>query len=437
MLRVLGIMLFMQIHWQKWAVLGDAIEYTDLPANTLTDMQLAKLDGSASNDKHKDCEHFKSLGYCDPKHEYYSFMADNCVRTCGIADCPDFPGKVVVSQTGSKVVRPEGSTTLECIFDISSGILNTLDWNVLTFDGKDLGIAYTYSLNSGEYEIADKFSHIVSSPEAPKINHDAGVATIKVQENVKDLYRFKCVVSLYSFQYCSAQVTSQFEDLPVSLMLNGVEVYQNSQDKEFCSLNTIPNWHTDYSAVECQTRYGSGPVSMQVSYKMLYKNLTIGMSDNEHCKMDSNGCDVTLAAQIIKPNTKLECHVNDTRGTTIAQCQLPSSFPLPPLSAKYEQGFTQGQWNSIQCTSWKDFRKQLSYTAYTSVRMYGTFDAAGIRCSDTKIVNQIASALRTGGSSTFQCAGRTWRTGQCGSGTEIAIDHAFCTCASGNGGRIR
>jgi len=107
---------------------------------------------------------------------------------------------------------------------------------------------------------------------------------------------------------------------------------------------------------------------------------------------------------------------------------------------KYEHYFPKGSLSrdSIQCTSWEGFRNLLPYVSYKSVRMYGTYNEAGLRCSDTKIVNQIASALRTGGSSelSFQCEGRTWRTGPCGD-TEISVDHAFCTCTSGNAGTIR
>jgi len=248
------------------------------------------------------------------------------------ADCPSFPGTVTVSQTGPKVRRPEGSTTLICSFDLSSGTLKNFTWHILTTEGKDL-IAFRYRAYPIQYEVDENYRDILSLPEEPIIQHNQGTSVVRVEENVEEPYIFKCLIHLVSNQQCSGQISTQFEDPPVSILLDGVEVYQSNQVSNNCSLDEVPDWYNEYKSIECKTEYTSGEALMKVSYLRLYKDQLIQYNDDVHCKRGVHDhfylmCEATLAAQLLKSKTKISCLVNDTRGVTLVQCNLPSSFRM-------------------------------------------------------------------------------------------------------------
>jgi len=247
-------------------------------------------------------------------------------------DCSQFTGWVSVHQTGNKVQRPEGSATLTCAFDISAGIFKNLTWHIETTEGKDL-IAYRYWLSTRTYEVDANYADVVSVPEEPVIQHNEGTSVISVEENVEEPYMFKCVIYLTNGEHCSGQISTQFEDPPVSILLDGVEVYQSNQESDNCSLDEVPDWYNEYKSIECKTEYTSGEASMEVSYLRLYKDQLIQSNDDVHCKRDVQDhlywmCEATLAAQLLRSKTKMSCLVNDSRGVTLVQCNLPSSFRM-------------------------------------------------------------------------------------------------------------
>jgi hypothetical protein len=59
------------------------------------------------------------------------------------------------------------------------------------------------------------------------------------------------------------------------------------------------------------------------------------------------------------------------------------------------------------CTSWDTWRAGLG-TTYTRVTIRGTFNAAGISCTNPAVVNGLATALRTGANFSMSCDGRVW-----------------------------
>jgi len=304
---------------------------TNSTADSLDSKNIALLDSNQCTDIVGHCDYYKKQGYCNSSSEYYSFVAENCVKTCELAcqDCRDFPGRVVVAQTGERVARPEGSTTFECSFDLVDALLETLSWHILRVDEEDV-MVYEYSFITGKLELDDRYSHILTSPEAPQIEIHSGSSTVRVHEHVKDQFTFQCTVRLITNHptvVCSAKISSNFEDLPVSIMLNNGAVYTAGQDSEFCSMEDVPDWHNDYSNIKCKTRSAYGPVFMEVRYQMIHEDSLIGMKT---MNTDEPMGDVTLAAQFIKPKTKLSCLVHDLRGTTRVECKLPSTVPNQP-----------------------------------------------------------------------------------------------------------
>jgi len=59
------------------------------------------------------------------------------------------------------------------------------------------------------------------------------------------------------------------------------------------------------------------------------------------------------------------------------------------------------------CTRWDTWRAGLG-TTYTRVTIRGTFNAAGVSCTNPAVVNGLATALRTGANFSMSCDGRAW-----------------------------
>jgi hypothetical protein len=81
-----------------------------------------------------------------------------------------------------------------------------------------------------------------------------------------------------------------------------------------------------------------------------------------------------------------------------------------------------------QCTDWNGWRTALPTSRLLSLTMWGTEDNAGVSCTDPTTVQAIADALRTNTAGSWSCDGRTWRTGNCGSGIELSAMGSICSC---------
>jgi hypothetical protein len=84
---------------------------------------------------------------------------------------------------------------------------------------------------------------------------------------------------------------------------------------------------------------------------------------------------------------------------------------------------------STQCTGWTTFCQGLG-TSYTSVKMTGSSDATGRTCTNSTIVNNIATNLKNGTTySAYDSAtGYTWVTGTCGDPRTLSATGTVCAC---------
>ena len=98
----------------------------------------------------------------------------------------------------------------------------------------------------------------------------------------------------------------------------------------------------------------------------------------------------------------------------------------------YSQSFTYAITPSTQCTAWANYIAYLPLRAYTSMRMYGSLNSAGVTLTDVTTIYNLVYALRTSGSYgpvTFNS--RPWAVGPCGGGSELSANGAICFCTSG------
>jgi hypothetical protein len=114
-----------------------------------------------------------------------------------------------------------------------------------------------------------------------------------------------------------------------------------------------------------------------------------------------------------------------------------SPLPAPPVQtpSTYSQSFTQDVAATTQCTAWTAFQSALT-GSYSLVTMNGSTDSAGQSCAGTA-ANTICQALHAGTATSVACDGHTWYTGTCGSGIELSVDTAVCSCDSSAGFTVR
>jgi hypothetical protein len=73
----------------------------------------------------------------------------------------------------------------------------------------------------------------------------------------------------------------------------------------------------------------------------------------------------------------------------------------------YSQPFVNAVTPTTACTVWQTFVAGLGNT-YTSMRMSGTNDMAGILCNDPTVTKNMAAALKNNTAYTAACNGHTW-----------------------------
>src|SRR6266850_5183353 len=125
-----------------------------------------------------------------------------------------------------------------------------------------------------------------------------------------------------------------------------------------------------------------------------------------------------LAASLTQPTAKLS-------STSLA-------VPACPANTIFSASFTGGQEASAEAQQqWEDFRQSLTPAGYDTVSISGTFDTVGRTLTDATVVPQIAAALKSGTSASFNAGGYTWNVGTCGAGIEFNasnIGNTICGC---------
>ncbi|PYK40035.1 MAG: hypothetical protein DME49_01985, partial [Verrucomicrobia bacterium] len=123
-----------------------------------------------------------------------------------------------------------------------------------------------------------------------------------------------------------------------------------------------------------------------------------------------------------------------TTATTIA-------VPACPANTIFSASFTGAQEASPEAKQqWEDFRQSLTPAGYDTVTIRGTFDTVGRTLTDATVVPQIATALKSGTSASFNTGGYTWNVGTCGSGIEFNasnIGNVICACLGSQAYTVR
>src|SRR5207248_8356964 len=108
--------------------------------------------------------------------------------------------------------------------------------------------------------------------------------------------------------------------------------------------------------------------------------------------------------------------------------------PACPANTIFSASFTGGQEASPEAQQqWENFRQSLTPAGYDTVTISGTFDTVGRTLTDATVVPQIAAALKSGTSASFNTGGYTWNVGSCGVGIEFNasnIGNVICGCTS-------
>jgi hypothetical protein len=112
------------------------------------------------------------------------------------------------------------------------------------------------------------------------------------------------------------------------------------------------------------------------------------------------------------------CGVQCTGG---AECLAGSCV----TGSRYSETFQNGATPGVQCTNWNTWRAGLTGT-YNFIWFKGSLDPVGAWCQGAQ-ANQICQTLRTGGTATVACNGKTWSVGTC-TGIELSVG-TFCSCA--------
>ena len=116
------------------------------------------------------------------------------------------------------------------------------------------------------------------------------------------------------------------------------------------------------------------------------------------------------------------------------------TFSANAQTVQYNQSFTSGVTASSQCTAWTSFcGSLLSSYIYTGFNISGSLNTTGYTCTNPTVATAVASALRSGSTTTQTSDGHTWYVGTgCGSGCsggggaviELAVDQGTCACGS-------
>ncbi len=101
-----------------------------------------------------------------------------------------------------------------------------------------------------------------------------------------------------------------------------------------------------------------------------------------------------------------------------------------PRADVFDEHFTNGLAPTVeQCNNWNDFRLDLG-VAYTELTLAGSYDSAGVSCTDRNIIADIAASLKHERRFEATCDGHTWYVGKCGNGMEVSVDQKICQCGS-------
>lgn len=148
---------------------------------------------------------------------------------------------------------------------------------------------------------------------------------------------------------------------------------------------------------------------------------------------DGNAC----TADSCDPITGVR-HTNVPDGTTCSGIGTCTAGACSVQGAVFTDSFFRFQSPTFaQCNSWNNYRtNQLVNGSYGSVTMSGTFDPAGVTCSDPAAATQICQALHQGSFASVFCNGHFWNVGECG-GIVLNLDTGICSCDFGLGHAIR
>lgn len=93
---------------------------------------------------------------------------------------------------------------------------------------------------------------------------------------------------------------------------------------------------------------------------------------------------------------------------------------------QFSHAFSAGPTTGAACNKWNAFRATLTGN-YSKVTIKGTYDQVGVSCTGAA-ANAICNALRTKSAGSWNCDGRTWRTGDCGGDVEVNANGDMCSC---------
>jgi hypothetical protein len=141
---------------------------------------------------------------------------------------------------------------------------------------------------------------------------------------------------------------------------------------------------------------------------------------------DGNAC----TADACDPSTGVS-HVPVPDGTTCSGVGVCEAGTCSVAGIVFSEHFTQFDDAVAQCNSWNDFLlNRLVDGSYGSVSMSGTFDPAGVTCSDPDAATQICQALHHNSFASVFCDGHQWSVGSCVGTTEVSVDVSVCFCTN-------
>ncbi len=121
------------------------------------------------------------------------------------------------------------------------------------------------------------------------------------------------------------------------------------------------------------------------------------------------------------------CYVSGTCDPPVTSAAATLNVMTSIIYSQYFSGTVSA--GSAQCIAWNNFRASLVGT-FDYITIKGSRDMTGQTCTGAT-ANSIVTALRNGSAGTWSCGGRTWRTGNCGSGLEITTTSGICGCNTG------
>jgi len=151
-------------------------------------------------------------------------------------------------------------------------------------------------------------------------------------------------------------------------------------------------------------------------------------SNNAAVCDDKNACTTSdkCAGGACTGGPAVVCNDNDV--CTTDTCDPTKGCVYTPGACKiFSYQFSSGTAPQQACDQWNSFRSSLTAN-YSKVTIRGSYDQTGVSCSGPT-ANSICQAVRTAGTGTWNCDGRTWRVGECG-GVELNADGSMCNCPS-------